>query len=85
MGNKNNSKIVAPRFIWGIKKHSAPKRFPFPPFPAPEGAGKGGKFVRYIIIYAVLNPTPKGVGYDLNVHFTYFRNPKFIAPVLAGE
>ena len=36
--------------------------------------------MRYIIIYAVLNPTPKGVGDDLNVHFTFFRNPKFIAP-----
>ncbi|MBR0236626.1 MAG: hypothetical protein IJQ39_00905 [Thermoguttaceae bacterium] len=37
--------------------------------------------MRYIIIYAVLNPTPKGVGYDLDIHFTYFRSPKFIAPL----
>ena len=35
--------------------------------------------MRNNIIYAVLTPTPKGVGYDLNVHFTCFRNLKFIA------
>ena len=40
--------------------------------------------MRYIIIYAVSNPTPKGVGYDLNVHFVYFRSPKFIAPKKTG-
>ncbi|MBR0238102.1 MAG: hypothetical protein IJQ39_08430, partial [Thermoguttaceae bacterium] len=51
-----------------------------PPSPAPIGAGKGGDFVRYITIYAVLNPTPKGVGYVLASYLTYFRNPKFIAP-----
>ena len=38
-----------------------------------------------IIIYAVLNPTPKGVGYDLNIHFAYFRNPKVIAPIEIGR
>ena len=31
--------------------------------------------MRYIIIYAVLNPTPKGVGYDFDIHFTYLRPP----------
>ena len=36
--------------------------------------------MRYITIYAVLNPTPKGVGYVLASYLTYFRNPKFIAP-----
>ena len=41
--------------------------------------------MRYIIIYAVLNPTPKGVGYDLNVHFVYFRNPKLSAPFGVGD
>ncbi|MBR0236450.1 MAG: hypothetical protein IJQ39_00005, partial [Thermoguttaceae bacterium] len=51
------------------------------PFPAPIGAGKGGDFVRYITIYAVLNPTPKGVVYVLVSYLTYFHNPKFIAPL----
>ncbi|MBR0237638.1 MAG: hypothetical protein IJQ39_06090, partial [Thermoguttaceae bacterium] len=61
------------------------KRFRSPPFPAPIGAGQGGDFGRYITIYAVLNPTPKGVGYVLASCLTYFRNPKFIAPIRNAE
>ena len=37
------------------------------------------EFVRFIIIYAIFNPTPKGVGYVLVSYLTYFRNPKIIA------
>ena len=37
--NKNNSKIVAPRFIWGSKKTLLPKRLPSTLTPAPKGVG----------------------------------------------
>ena len=74
VGNKKQFNNRSPQIYLGDKtKAPLPKRFPSPPFPAPLGAGKGGEFVRYII-YAVLNPTPKGVGYDLDVHFTFFHS-----------
>jgi hypothetical protein len=65
LGNKNNSIIVAPRFIWGTKKTHLPKRLPSTLSPAPLGAGENVEFARYKIIYILLNPTPKGVGYDI--------------------
>ena len=61
--NKNNSKIVAPRFIWGIKKAILPKRLPSTLTPAPNGARESVEFARYIIAYILLDPTPKGVDY----------------------
>ena len=64
VGNKNNSKIVAPRFIWGTKKTLLTKRLPSTLSPAPLGAGKSVEFARYNTVYILLDPTPKGVGYD---------------------
>ena len=46
VGNKNNSKIVAPRFIWGTKKTLLPKRLPSTLTPAPNGAGVSVEFAR---------------------------------------
>ena len=65
VGNKNNSKIVAPRFIWRIKKTILPKRLPSTLTPAPNGAGVSVEFARYNTVYILLDPTPKGVGYDI--------------------
>ena len=72
--------IVAPRFIWGIKKRLLPKRLPSTLSPATKGAGESVEFACYNTIYILLDPTPKGVDYDLDVHFTYLHDPKFIAP-----
>ena len=33
VGNKNNSKIVAPRFIWGLNKDATLQTLPFPSLP----------------------------------------------------
>ncbi len=47
VGNKNNSKIAAPRFIWETKKTLLPKRLPSTLSPAPLGAGESVAFARY--------------------------------------
>ena len=42
-----------------------PKRLPSTLSPAPNGAGESVEFARYNTIYILLDPTPKGVGYDI--------------------
>ena len=72
VGNENNSKIVAPRFIWGTKqrRHSPNASFPLPS-PLRMERGREGTLCVILLFLPFCYPTPKGVGYDKTVYFYY--------------